>query len=87
VRVVGRPEDDLLLRHRRRLEPDQNDRGQLLELLDEVLQHLPLRDASGAPTTDRISAFLFGDHADEPGTRPAPVPYPLFFVIEDDLEF
>ena len=45
VRIGGRPEDDLLFRHRRRLEPDQGVVLELHELFEQVLQHLPLRTA------------------------------------------
>jgi hypothetical protein len=42
VRRLRAQEDDLLLWHRRRLEPDQGLLVGLYELLDEILQHLPL---------------------------------------------
>jgi len=42
VRRRRAQEDDLLLRHRRRIEPDQSLLVGLYELLDEILRHLPL---------------------------------------------
>jgi len=43
VRVGRRPEDDILFRHRRRIQPHQGFFVlELYELLEQVLQYLPL---------------------------------------------
>jgi len=42
MRIGRGPKDDLVLRHRRGLEPDKGLLLELYELLDQVLQHLPL---------------------------------------------
>jgi hypothetical protein len=43
LRVGRRPEDGLVLWHRRRFQPHQGVLVELLELLDQILQHLPLK--------------------------------------------
>ena len=43
VRVGRRPEDDLVFRHRRRIQPHQGLFLGLQQLFEQVLQHLPLK--------------------------------------------
>jgi len=57
VRRRRAQEDDLLLRHRRRIEPDQGLLVGLYELLDEILRHLPLIRRAFLPPAFGLSSL------------------------------